>query len=492
MSAGMSASASSPAIVWFRDDLRVADNPALCRAAASGRALICVYVHEGDGAIGRPLGGAARWMLHGALGALDAQLRRRGGALLLSRGAAGPAIEALAATTSAGAVFWNRRYGGPEREADATLKASLAARGVAAHSANASLMREPWSVANADGKPFRVFSAFWRAFARQGEVDPPEPAPERLAFHELPPAALSLAELRLTPRKPDWSAGLAEAWPAGEAAAHGRLGAFLEGPLRGYGKGRDRPDRAGTSRLSPYLRCGAISPRQAWAAAASAQHAGGGAGAGDFDKFRAELGWREFSYHLLYHFPELARRNFQPRFDAMAWRGDASGLEAWRRGRTGYPLVDAGMRELWATGWMHNRVRMVVASFLIKHLLVDWRQGEVWFWDTLVDADPASNAASWQWVAGSGADAAPYYRIFNPVLQGEKFDPDATYVKRWVPELAGLPPHLAHRPWTATPAELAAAGLRLGEDYPLPIVDHALARQRALAAHAALRGEAQG
>ena len=241
-----------------------------------------------------------------------------------------------------------------------------------------------------------------------------------------------------------------------------------------------------TSRLSPYLRAGAISPRQIWHAAQARRHAGGKASPADFDKFLAELGWREFSYHLLFHFPDLAQRNFNARYDSFAWRGDAGALRAWRKGRTGYPLVDAGMRELWATGYMHNRVRMVAASFLIKHLLIDWRRGEDWFWDTLVDADPASNSASWQWVAGSGADAAPYYRIFNPVLQGEKFDPEAAYVKRWIPELARLPAALAHRPWGATQAELAAAGVRLGVDYPAPIVDHDMARKRALAMLAAM------
>jgi deoxyribodipyrimidine photo-lyase len=482
---------AAPAIVWFRDDLRLSDNPALNRAVATGRPLICVYIFDDTSADIRPLGGAARWMLHQSLNALEASLRQRGGTLVLMRGAALEIIERIARQCAVGACFWNRRYGAAERAVDSAVKSALAARGILAQSDNCALLREPWTIKNQAGEPYRVFSAYWRACERFREIAPPTPAPKRMEFHAPPDSwrAVKLADLALLPTKPDWPGGLGAQWPAGETAAQERLAAFLDEGLNGYASGRDRPDKPNTSRLSPYLRSGAISARQIWHAAQAARH-DRKAGASDCDKFLAELGWRDFSYHLLFHFPDLATRNFQSRFDCFAWREDPEGFDAWRRGRTGYPLVDAGMRELWATGAMHNRVRMAVASFLIKHLLIDWRLGAEWFWDTLVDADPASNAASWQWVAGSGVDAAPYYRIFNPVLQGEKFDPDGAYVKRWVPELAKLPPRLVHRPWSATPAELANAGLGPGVDYPRPIVDHDLARKRALATFAEMNSGA--
>jgi len=484
--------ASGPAIVWFRDDLRLSDNPALNRAAATGRPLLCVYVLDDESPGIRPLGGAARWMAHQSLRALDAALGAQGGRLHYLRGGALDSLVGLARKSGAAAVFWNRRYGAAERELDASVKTTLLANGVRAESDNGALLREPWTISNQAGEPFRVFSAYWRACGRAGETESPAPAPKRLSFFEAPNEVLArtvaLDDLALTPKKPDWAGGLRQNWLGGEGAAQARLAEFIDHGLRGYATGRDAPGKAHTSRLSSYLRSGAISPRQIWSAVESARHAGGKASAADCDKFLAELGWREFSYHLLFHFPNLASRNFNPRYDSFAWRADAKALRAWQRGRTGYPLVDAGMRELWATGIMHNRVRMVAASFLIKHLLIDWRSGEEWFWDTLVDADPASNAASWQWVAGSGADAAPYYRIFNPVLQGEKFDSEGAYVKRWVPELAALPASLVHRPWMATPAELASAGVRLGGDYPAPIVDHDFARKRALDTLAAMKG----
>jgi deoxyribodipyrimidine photo-lyase len=312
------------------------------------------------------------------------------------------------------------------------------------------------------------------------------PAPRKLC----PAADLAgdrLESWHLEPARPDWAGGLRETWKPGEISARSRLTAFLADGVAGYCTGRDRPDRIGTSGLSPHLRFGEISPRQVWHAAGFAA-AERPALSADIDKFLSELGWREFCRHLLFDVPDLMVRNLQPAFDGFAWRHDDMALRAWQRGLTGYPIVDAGMRQLWHCGVMHNRVRMVAASFLVKHLLIDWRQGERWFWDTLVDADAGSNPANWQWVAGCGADAAPYFRVFNPVLQGEKFDPDGFYVRRWVPELAQLPARVIHQPWSAAPLELKAAGVELGRTYPEPIIDHKVGRERALAAYARLRG----
>jgi deoxyribodipyrimidine photo-lyase len=471
----------NPAIVWFRDDFRMADHPALHAAAASRRPLVCLYIHEET----RRLGGAARWWLHGSLQSLQASLAKHGGALSILRGASTDILPMLASTLSAAAVFWNRRYDGLGRALDSKVEASLKALGVQVATFNGHLLNEPWMLTNKAGKPFRVFTAYWRTVLAGGGPASPLSAPRSLRFHRLPRhfklQPIALAELDLQPRAPDWADGLRAHWEPGESSARARLRHFLRAPLRDYPIDRDRPDRHGTSRLSPYLAFGNISVRQVWHSARKSVDAHRSrATTRPLEKFLAELGWREFNYHILYHHPDLAERNFQSRFELLRWRKDARALRAWQRGLTGYPLVDAGMRELWTTGWMHNRVRMVTASFLVKHLLIDWRSGERWFWDTLVDADPASNAANWQWVAGSGADAAPYFRIFNPTLQGEKFDPEGRYVRRWVPELAHLPARVIHKPWKASAAQLAAAGVRLGKTYPHPIVDHDRARTRAL------------
>jgi deoxyribodipyrimidine photo-lyase len=479
------AAASAPAIVWFRDDQRLADNPALHAAAMSGRPLICIYIHDESGESPRPLGGAARWWLHGSLAALDHTIAEHGGKLLIFRGPAIERLEAVVADAKAGAVYWNRRYDDRSRLVDDRVKTALKERGIQVESFNGYLLNEPWAVSNRAGAPFRVFTAYWRAACLQAAPEMPLPVPAALMFHPLPKAllarAIELDDLELEPRAPDWASGLRTAWQPGETAARVDVNAFLETGLRFYASHRDHPDMPATSRLSPYLRFGNISARQIWHAVAAALVAGTSqAHQHDIDKFLTELGWREFCYHLLYHSPDLARRNVRSQFDAMPWRTDQAQLRAWQRGATGYPIIDAGMRQLWATGWMHNRIRMLTASFLTKHLLIDWREGEAWFWDTLVDADPANNAANWQWVAGTGADAAPYFRIFNPTLQAEKFDPDGDYVKSWVPELARLPAPLVHRPWKATQEQCAAAGLRLGETYPRPIVDHDDARRRAL------------
>jgi len=482
--------ASSPAVVWFRDDLRLADNPALAAAVASGCPLICLYVHDEESEGVRPLGGASKWWLHGALGELEQSVHRLGGELVIMRGKASPILEEVATRTKAKFVSWNRRYDGASRAIDEKLEAALEGRGVTVESFGANLLHEPGTLATSSGEPFRVFTPFWRAARSAGEPRAPLPAPGRLRRYALPETlkglTCTLANLELEPHAPDWAGGLREAWTRGEAAGQAQLTGFVQRKLGGYARDRDRPDKASTSRLSPYLRFGNLSPRQVWHAATTAVSSGDSqASQRDLDKFLAELGWREFSYHLLFHNPELANENFNSRFNGMPWRRDARALRAWQRGHTGYPLVDAGMRQLWSTGWMHNRVRMVTASFLIKHLLIDWREGERWFWDTLVDADPANNAASWQWVAGSGADAAPFFRVFNPVLQGQKFDPHARFAKEFIPELARVPSDLIYREGASQAEESLFE--HPGKSYALPIVDHADGRRRALAAFRSLR-----
>lgn len=478
---------TAPALHWFRGDLRLADNPALTAALEAGPAIL-VYILD-DGPERRPLGAASRWWLAQSLRALSQEIARRGGALHLLKGDPAALIPALVSAGGIGTVTWNRRYEAESIALDTALKAELTAAGCTVKTGNTALLNEPWQVKSKIGEPMKVFTPYWRAARARGEPDAPLPAPARLANPPLPPdlrrQALALEELALEPTKPDWAGGLREEWTPGEQGAKSRLTDFLDGPLDGYGEGRNRPDSVTTSRLSPHLRFGEIGPRQIWHATQAARDSGAiSAGASDAEKFLSEIGWREFSYHLLYYNPELARQNYNRRFDAFPWQSDPPALTAWQRGRTGYPIVDAGMRELWATGWMHNRVRMIVASFLIKHLLIDWREGERWFWDTLVDADPANNAASWQWVAGSGADASPYYRIFNPVTQGRKFDPQGGYVRRWVPEIAGLDDGVIHEPWTASAAERRDAG---AQDYPKPVVALDAGRERALAALASLK-----
>ncbi|MFO1118530.1 MAG: deoxyribodipyrimidine photo-lyase [Beijerinckiaceae bacterium] len=468
---------ASPAIVWFREDLRLADHPALDAAVASGRPLLCVFILD-EGSPGlRGRGGASRWWLHHALAALAAALEKRGARLDLFAGAAGAVLERLARDSGAGALYWNRRYDAAGVAVDRAIKETLS-EAIEVESFNGKLLAEPWTIRTKTGGPFRVYSPFWRALQASGEPPPPLPSPSRIKAAPAPAGTLALETLRLLPTKPDWAGGFRATWKPGEASAARRLAEFLDQELSGYADGRDRPDQPFMSRLSPHLAFGEISPRQIWAATRHAEASNPKLARGAA-KFLSELAWREFSYHLLFHNPDLATKNFDARFDAFEWpRRDDKAFAAWTRGMTGYPLVDAGMRELWTTGYMHNRVRMIAASFLIKHLMIDWRDGEEWFWDTLCDADPANNAASWQWVAGSGADAAPYFRIFNPVLQGEKFDPQGEYVRRWVPELKGVPAKFVHRPWDAPHPP---------RDYPAPIVDHAQARARALAAFAKLK-----
>lgn len=474
-----------PALVLFRHDLRLADNGALRAAVDGGRPVIPVFVFDEMSEGVRPIGGARRWWLHHSLEALSAALKKTGAELVLRAGPMADVAADLVKETGAEAVYWNRRYDPPAIAADTEMKSRLVESSIEAQSFDGHLLHEPWQVKTKTGGFYKVYTPFWRAMT--AEIDPREPVPRP---REIKPFARTvksekLADWKLLPEKPDWAGGLREAWRPGEDGAHQALDAFLSGPIKGYGENRDRPDFHSTSRLSPYLAHGEITPFQIWHALETRRI---DAAPGDIEKFRKEVAWREFSYHLLFHNPDLGATNFNRDFDAFAWKKDPKALHGWQRGQTGYPLVDAGMRQLWQTGWVHNRVRMVVASFLVKHLLQDWRAGEAWFWDTLVDADPANNTASWQWVAGSGADAAPYFRVFNPMLQGEKFDPDGKYVHEFLPELQGLEGGDLQAPWTASKDTLSAAGVKLGTDYPVPVVDHSKARDRALEAYQEMRG----
>ena len=464
-------------LLWFRQDLRLRDNPALAAAAARSR-VVPVFILDDTDKAWRP-GAASLWWLHHSLEALREDL----GALSLYRGDPKTLLPKLVAEANATAVFWNRCYEPHAIKRDSAVKERFKEDGVVAESFNAALLNEPWDIQTGGGGPYKVFTPYWRAAQASGFTAPVR-KPKKIDAQQLA-SSERLDDWKLLPVKPDWAKGFAELWTPGEQGALDRFEQFIAEALANYGELRDRPDRPATSRLSSHLHFGEISPRQIFARLAAYQddkpkRAG-------IAKFMSEIGWREFAYHLLYHFPTLPDANWRTAFDAYPWRTSQADLKAWQRGQTGYPLVDAGMRELWHTGFMHNRVRMITASFLIKHLRLDWRLGEKWFWDTLVDADLANNAAGWQWVAGSGADASPYFRIFNPVAQGEKFDPNGAYVRRWCPELSNLPDKLIHAPWKSDDETLKAAGVALGKTYPKPIVGHDEARKAALEGYKKVR-----
>jgi deoxyribodipyrimidine photo-lyase len=474
-------------LVWFRADLRLADNPALQAAVQRRGAIVPVFIQAPEEESPWSSGGASRWWLHQSLKALGAALRARGSRLIIRRGPTFETLRSLAREVGATDVFWNRRYEPVVRERDAKVKAALQGDGLKAESFNAALLHEPWTIQNQSGKPFQVFTPFWKHCRNQPDLAEPLPAPRKIPAPTKWPKSLALAELELEP-KIKWAEGMRAAWQPGEAGALETLQKFLAQSFDEYSEQRNRPDLPGTSRLSPHLHFGEISPRQIWHELKNiAAKRGLPAAAWRDSQFLAEVGWREFAHHLLFYFPHTPTEPLRPQFKKFPWRKEAARLRAWQKGRTGYPIVDAGMRELWATGWMHNRVRMIVASFLVKDLMLSWTHGAAWFWDTLVDADLAQNTLGWQWTAGCGADAAPYFRVFNPVSQGEKFDPRGDYVRRWCPELAKLPDPWLHRPWEAPVETLDRADLRLGQDYPEPIVNHALARTVALEAFASMR-----
>jgi len=473
-------------IVWFRQDLRLQDNPALLAAVQRG-AVLPVYILDDAGDGRWPMGGASRWWLHHSLAALDAALRERGSRLVLARGESGAVLADLVAKTKADAVYWNRRYEPAVIARDAAIKTRLTESGVEAKSFAAAVLFEPHTIQNKSGGPFQVFTPFWKHCLTLDVAEPAKLPAGPIAGPATWPRGVDLAELKLLPTI-KWDAGFSAQWEPGEAGAAKRLKKFVAGAMAGYADDRNLPDRDGTSALSPHLHFGEISPRQIWSAVrALGKESGVFPPSRGAQVFLSEVGWREFSYHLLYHFPHTPEAPLRREFAEFPWEKNAAQLRAWQRGQTGYPIVDAGMRQLWTTGWMHNRVRMIVASFLVKHLRLSWQEGAAWFWDTLVDADLAANTLGWQWTAGCGADAAPYFRIFNPILQGPKFDVNGEYVRRWVPELAKVPTEFIHAPWEASPFELRAAGVRLGDDYPAPIVDHAKARVAALAALESIR-----
>lgn len=470
----------SKALIWFRRDLRCHDNPALTLACQNHDALLPLYILDADTA---DLGAAQHWWLHHSLISLQTELQHHGLGLCLRRGDPLAILSQIIDTLEIDSIYWSRCYEPAAIERDKEIKTVLLERGIRVYSSNGSLFNEPWTVKNQSGGYFKVFTPYWKQSLKQ--MSPPTPTVITHWPKPLPGVASeTISQWHLLPKKPDWAKEFSEHWQPGEAGAGLKLETFIDQGLRSYKEKRNQPALTqATSRLSPHLHFGEISPWQIWRAVEQArQHPS--CDLQSADNFLSELGWREFSYHLLYHYPSLPNNNFKGEFDRMPWQQDPERLKAWQQGQTGYPIVDAGMRELWRTGYMHNRVRMIVASFLTKHLLIDWRLGAAWFWHTLLDADLANNSASWQWVAGSGADAAPYFRIFNPVLQGEKFDEQGEYVRRWLPELSRLDNKWIHQPWNA-PA--AALPVRLGNDYPLPLVDHQQARALALARYQQLK-----
>ena len=467
---------STTNIVWFRQDLRIEDNPALIEASKNGAKILPIYILDDENAGEWKMGSASRWWLHCSLNSLNNSLEKN---LRVYRGKAEKVIIKLIKNSSADAVYWNRCYEPWRMERDKLIKSELKLNDVNVRSFNGSLLFEPPSIKKQDGTPYKVFTPFYRKGCLSEEALPRKPSvfDSRIEFDTDTKSNLDISDLELLPSK-DWYNSISEEWSPGEKGAKIKLEEFIESGINNYKVGRNRPDQKYVSMLSPHIHWGEISPHVIWNEIGKLEKNKNNNK--DIDHFLSELGWREFSNNLLYHWNDLPRKNLQHKFNDFNWSSDNTKLRAWQKGLTGYPIVDAGMRELWTTGYMHNRSRMITASFLVKNLLIHWHHGENWFWDTLVDADLANNSASWQWVSGCGADAAPYFRIFNPVIQGEKFDPDGVYVKKYVPELNRLPKKYIHKPWEATTEILEDANVKLGEDYPQPIVDLKESRDNAL------------
>lgn len=468
---------SETVVWWIRRDLRLSDNPALKAAVDSGCKIIPLFIWAPEEEAPWEPGAASRWWLHQSLCALEQDLRKRQTALVVRKGPSLAALRSVMNESSAKAVVWNRLYEPAAIARDKKIKAALRKEGYSVHSHNAHLLFEPWSIETQQGNPYQVFTPFYRSCQTYGAPSRPLPAPRHLPRLSKPPWSVPINDLGLLPLV-NWTEGLADEWTPGEKGALNHLNDFSGNAVSAYKEDRDRPDKTGTSKLSPYLHFGEISPRQIWDACKSAP---------SNEPYLRQLIWREFAHHLLYHFPHTADQPLRENFKRFPWRRNTRWQIAWQKGNTGFPIVDAGMRELWRTGWMHNRVRMIVASFLVKDLLIPWQEGARWFWDTLVDADLANNTLGWQWAAGCGADAAPYFRIFNPMLQAAKFDPDGQYTRKWIPALRPLPAPEIHKVFELPPKRLAEAGLTLGREYPKPMVDHAKARDVALEAYAMLK-----
>lgn len=472
------------AIVWFRQDLRLKDNPALIHAVENGYNIIPLYILDDENAGAWKRGGASRWWLYKSLQALNESMD---GNMVFRSGKADEILPELVEDSGALAVFWNRCYEPWRISRDERIKTDLKENKIETKSFNGSLLWEPWEISKDDGTPYKVFTPFYRkGCLKHSEPAQAKPAPSNISYADSSPR-YSETDLDLLP-KIQWYRSMEQVWTPGEKGAQARLHDFIENGLKGYKEDRNRPDLENVSRLSPFLQNGEISPRDVWHVARTKGM--DLAPEKDVDHFCSELGWREFSYSLLYYNPDLKREPIQKKFENFPWDTNDNALEAWQKGQTGIPIVDAGMRQLYETGWMHNRVRMIVGSLLVKNLLLHWHHGEEWFWDTLVDADYANNSASWQWIAGCGADAAPYFRIFNCVTQGEKFDPNGDYIRQYVPELKDLPTKHLYAPWDAPPLVLKEAGITLGQDYPEPIVDLKGSRDRALEAFQSLKKDA--
>ncbi len=474
------------ALVWFRNDLRLEDNPALHHALSLGYTVLPIYIHSEEENLTWKTGKASCWWLHHSLASLDESLQAHGSQLFLFQGRSLTTLLSLIQETKASAVFWNRRYEPEILIRDKNIKEVIKSQGVEVDSFNGSLLHEPWTIQNKSGLPFQVFTPFWKTALAITHPSPPLTVPDLIPLPHHLPKSVQLDALQLLPQIP-WDQQFYTTWKPGEEGAHRNLEDFIQRAFSDYQEGRNIPSEKGTSRLSPHLHFGELSPRQLWHTFSKAFPATSN---WQSSQYLSEIGWREFAHHLLYHFPQTPLHPLRPAFEKFAWNKiNPEMLDAWKKGTTGIPIVDAGMRELWTTGWMHNRVRMITASFLVKNLRYSWIEGAQWFWDTLVDADLAANTLGWQWSAGCGADAAPYFRIFNPVTQGEKFDSEGTYVRRWIPELSALPSDWIHHPWEAPAEVLQRAKVTLGIHYPLPLLSLSESRTAALEAFKNLKNQ---